>query len=113
MFTEVSSSCEFPTIISAEDQTHVAAGPDAGSLVEQITYLTSWPQASSQPTTGTPHVVANSNQQPSNTVEIVTTQTPNPNHHHGNVMSHLQMNQEDSLQATLQHITTTFVLPQD
>ncbi|XP_064399722.1 uncharacterized protein LOC135346135 [Halichondria panicea] len=35
-------------IIPAEDQSQVAAGPDAGSLVEQITYLTSWPQTSAE-----------------------------------------------------------------
>lgn len=35
-------------IIPAEDQSQVAAGPDAGSLVEQITYLTSWPQTTSE-----------------------------------------------------------------
>ena len=29
-----------------EDQTQVAAGPDAESMVEQITYLTSWPASS-------------------------------------------------------------------
>jgi len=41
----------YPLVVG-EDQTQVAAGPDAESTVEQITYLTSWP-ASSSP--ATPH----------------------------------------------------------
>ena len=31
-------------VVSGEDVTQVAPRPDAGALVEQITYLTSWPQ---------------------------------------------------------------------
>ncbi len=40
----VGDQSDYPIIAAAEEQSHVAAGPDAGSLVEQITYLTSWPQ---------------------------------------------------------------------
>ena len=37
---------DYPLVVG-EDQTQVAAGPDAESTVEQITYLTSWPATTS------------------------------------------------------------------
>ncbi len=49
-------------MIAGEDQTQVAAGPDAESMVEQITYLTSWPSSSSPA-------------HQSNTIEVMTTPT--------------------------------------
>ncbi len=59
-----------------EDQTQVAAGPDAESMVEQITYLTSWPpQPPSEPTSHTP-----SSAPTANTVEVVTTPTGSHTH---------------------------------
>lgn len=53
----------YPLVASiGEDQTQVAADPDAESMVEQITYLTSWPSSS---------FPAHDN----NTVEVVTMPT--------------------------------------
>lgn len=44
-----SDQSDYPIIAAvAEEQSQVAAGPDTGSLVEQITYLTSWPQTSQE-----------------------------------------------------------------
>ncbi len=64
-----------------EDQTQVAAGPDAESMVEQITYLTSWPAPEE---VGPSEVTAT----PTNMVEVVTTPTNATvhHHHHGGVV---------------------------
>ena len=62
---------EYP-LMTVGDQTQVAAGPDAESMVEQITYLTSWPAPDEviPPPDATP-----SGPTPTNTVEVVTTPT--------------------------------------
>jgi hypothetical protein len=97
-----------------EDVTQVAPRPDAGALVEQITYLTSWPQT-------TPPETANS-------VEVITQPAVPQNmernemtafssedtilsqslrDHYANVLSDEdQMNEHVQLQNALQHITT-------
>lgn len=65
-------------------------GPDADSLVEQITYLTSWPQ----PTTS----------QPSNTVEVMTTPTPTSIHENQIIGTAHLASEEQPLHVTLQHV---------
>ncbi len=40
-------------LVVGEDQTQVAAGPDAESTVEQITYLTSWPASAADASSST------------------------------------------------------------
>lgn len=84
------TATECPPVIPAEDQTHVATGPDADSLVEQITYLTSWPQ----PTTS----------QPSNTVEVMTTPTPTSIHENQIIGTAHLASEEQPLHVTLQHV---------
>lgn len=69
------------------------SGPDAESLVEQITYLTSWPQP---PTS-----------QPSNTIEVITSpQQPTGIHDNQLGGTTSLASEEQPLHITLQHINS-------
>lgn len=72
----------------SDDHTQVAAGPDADSMVEQITYLTSWP-ASSPPAPGPTHIV-----------EVVT--TPTSNHTHQQQVGVVSMMEDRGYQISFQ-----------
>lgn len=76
----------------SDDHTQVAAGPDAESMVEQITYLTSWPGTTT--TTASPA--------PTHTVEVVT--TPTASHAHQQHVGGASTMDSRSYQITFQSI---------
>lgn len=104
-----------------EDITQVALRPDAGALVEQITYLTSWPQTTPPDTANSVEIITQPSVPHSTGQQVVPTATPtNTSRDDDSIMSQTlrehysgvltegsgEQMSEEQLQVALQHITT-------
>lgn len=105
---QVPYSSEFVEDTSGMPAQQVAAGPDEGALVEQITYLTSWPQSTTE-----------------NTVHMEVTTSPDDvlDQQRGDLIQSLKYMQqlaamkqlpvdEHQLQVTLQQLASALNIPQ-